>query len=88
MRVLVMKFSDLVVSATTADATLESAKASLATATTDDTQAHSAVVAALVSKGSSVALVNPSGSISIYSVASGANDFTVQVIPGDYDVTV
>jgi hypothetical protein len=81
-----MKFSEIVKGDTDATAAVVAATAALNTANSAEGTAHTAVVNALHSKGDSVALIQPDGSVLVYSIDAAGTGFSVATVPGDFDV--
>jgi hypothetical protein len=82
-----MKFSEVVKNADNSDAALTTAKSAVAQAQAADATAHSSVVAALHGAvANQVAIVQPDGSVEVYSLDTAGTDYTVATIPGDFDI--
>lgn len=81
------KFSSLAARSISAATAQEQAESALAEARSAQVLARAGVVAALKSQGiDTAALDNPDGSVSVYALTPGRDDYAVTVVPGDFDV--
>lgn len=82
-----MKFSEIAAASTNAHVAVVSAQEVLTTAQAAEAPARSAVVTALKSQAPpTAALVDPTGTVSVFNLTPDGSDFTIQKVAGDFDV--